>query len=276
MKRILFFASTILSVAFFGCGEDRGVNFFSVQQDKDLGDSLAFTLAANPTEYPIWKRSTNENSEKAYAYLEGMMEDILKSEKFKYGSTFEWEITIINKDVMNAFAAPGGKLYFYTGLLKYLDDAASLAGVLGHEMAHADLRHSTQVMTKQYGFQLLLSILMGENQSQMEQLAADLALGVGSLKFSRDNEYDADRYSMYYLAVTKYEPLGIKSFFEKMLKEGKTSDTFIWLSTHPSDQQRIDNANKVYTTDSYLKSKMAGKTYDVHASEYATFKSWLP
>lgn len=278
MKQTLFFTATLLSLAFYSCEKDRGINLFSLQQDMDLGDSLSVTIGKDPTQYPVLQRSTdiNSNAYKAYTYIDGMMADILKSDKLKYGKTFEWEVTIINADVMNAFAAPGGKLYFYTGLIKYLDDAASLAGVMGHEMAHADLRHSTQVMTKAYGFEMLLSILMGDNPSQMEQLASNLALGLGNLKFSRDNEYDADRYSMYYLASTKYAPLGIKAFFEKLQNEGKTGTTFEWLSTHPSDQNRINNADKTYAEDKDLKTLMTGRTYDRYADEYTAFKALLP
>lgn len=273
MKKNVFLFAAMAAIVFTSCEKDRGLNLFSVEQDMAFGDSLSYTIAKSPTEYPVLSRTANPQ---AYAYVDNMMDLILQSDKFKYGSKFDWEVTIINADVMNAFAAPGGKLYFYTGLIKYLDDAASFAGVMGHEMAHADLRHSTQVMTKQYGFELLLTILMGENQTAMEQLAANMALGLGGLKFSRDNEYDADRYSMYYLATTKYEPLGISSFFEKMLKEGKTSDNFTWLSTHPSDQQRVDKVKDVYANDSDLKSLMKGRTYDRGQAEFEAFQALLP
>lgn len=274
MKKLVFGALALMVLAFAGCDKDRGFNLFTVEQDKSFGDSLEVSVNNNPAEYPVLPR--NSANAQAYAYIDQMFNDILASEKFKYKTEFNWEINIINADVMNAFAAPGGKLYFYTGLIKYLDDAASLAGVMGHEMAHADLRHSTQVMTKAYGFELLLSILMGQSQSDMEMILGQLASGAAQLKFSRDNEYDADRYSMYYLASTKYEPLGITSFFEKLKAEGKSAATFTWLSTHPSDDDRIAAAKKVYSSDSYLTKKMAGKSYGKYADEYAAFKAKLP
>lgn len=263
--------SLFILLTFTSCG-DRGVNFFSVDQDMELGESLVAEIKSDPATYPILPEATNPQ---AYAYIRGMMDDILKSDKFKYRDRFDWEIYIINQDVLNAFAAPGGKLYFYTGLINYLDDAASLAGVMGHEMAHADLRHSTQQMTKVYGFDLLLSIILGQNASELTNVAKDMALGLGQLKFSRDNEYDADKYSMYYLASTKYQPKGITSFFVKMLAEEKNESNFTWLSTHPSDQDRIDAANKVFTSDGELKTLMSGKTYGTYQQEFISFKALL-
>jgi predicted Zn-dependent protease len=178
---------------------------------------------------------------------------------------------------MNAFAVPGGRLYFYTGLIKYLDDAASFAGVLGHEMAHVDLRHSTKTMTDLYGFSFLVSLLLGDNSSELSQIAGDLATGAAGLKFSRDHEYDADRYSMYYLSETKYHPKGIASFFIKLQEEGQTAATFEFLSTHPSDQNRIDDINSVWDNDSYIEEKSVGKSYDYYEQEYANnFISKLP
>jgi predicted Zn-dependent protease len=73
-------------------------------------------------------------------------------------------------------------LYFcVSGLIKYLDNASSLAGVIGHEMGHADHRHSTTQMTKQYGIQTLLDVVLGNNQNQLTQIASSLV----NLAFSR-------------------------------------------------------------------------------------------
>jgi predicted Zn-dependent protease len=265
---------TVLVTVFIGCDKDRGLNLFSLSQDKEFGEMMDSTILANPSEYPIL--SATEYPE-AYTYMNNMMNSLLQSEKFKYADEFDWEITIINKDVMNAFAVPGGKLYFYTGLMKYLDDAASLAGVLGHEMAHVDLRHSTKTMTDVYGFSLLVSLLVGDNSSKLTQIAGQMATGAASLKFSRDHEYQADRYSMYYLSGSKFHPKGISKFFVKLQNEGKTADNFEFLSTHPSDQNRIDNIDNVWSSDEYLTGQTSGKSYDYYETEYYTdFISKLP
>lgn len=276
MRKTIQLLIPIAIIAIFSasCDNDRGVNLFSLNQDIEFGEVMDSTIKADPNEYPIL--SPTDHPE-AYAYMNNMMNAILQSDKFKYADKFDWQITIIDKEVMNAFAVPGGKLYFYTGLMKYLDDAASLAGVLGHEMAHVDLRHSTRTMTDVYGFSLLVSLLVGDNSSQLSQIAGQLATGAASLKFSREHEYDADRYSMYYLSNTKYHPKGISEFFIKLQEEGKTGDNFEFLSTHPSDQNRIDNIENIWETDSYIQDKASGKSYDYYATEYYNdFISKLP
>lgn len=274
MKRIGNFIPAIILILSFSCSKDRGLNLFSINQDKEFGRVMDSTIKANPEEYPILDKSAYPE---AYSYLNGLMQDLLKSDKIKYADRFDWEITIINKDVKNAFAVPGGKLYFYTGLMKYLDNAASLVGVLGHEMAHVDLRHSTRTMTDVYGFSLLVSMLVGENGSELSKIAGELATGAAALKFSRNHEYDADRYAMYYSSNTKYNPKGIGGFFIKLRADGYTANTFEFLSTHPDDEKRVDTIDEVWESDEYLVKNKAGKTYDNHAQEYQeNFISKLP
>ena len=86
----------------------------------------------------------------------------------------ERQIEIINNpDVLNAFAIPGGYIYLYTGLLLYLDSEAALAGVIAHEIAHVEERHSTQRLTKYYGISILLGIALGENPSTIAEIATN-------------------------------------------------------------------------------------------------------
>lgn len=271
--RKLTYLLIIIALGFASCEKDRGVNLFTVNQDIEFGETMDAQIRSNPTEFPILDK--NEYPQ-AYAYMNNMMTELLKSEKFKYADRFKWEITIIDKDVMNAFAVPGGKMYFYTGLLKYLDDGASLSGVLGHEMAHIDLRHSTRQLTNAYGFEILLQIITGNEPSELEKIAGQLASGVASLQFSKKNEYAADRYAMYYNATTDFHPKGIQKFFVKLLDQGKDENNFTFLSTHPSDQARIDEINLVYQTDDYIVSNKDEVKYDYHLNDYNAFLSGLP
>jgi predicted Zn-dependent protease len=259
---------------FFSCDEDRGVNIFSVEDDMELGAELDAQIQADSENYPILSRSSYPQ---AYAFVEQMVDDILASNAFKYGETFEWKVTIINSSTMNAFAAPGGYIYFYTGLMKYLDNSASLAGVIGHEMAHADLRHSTQVLTKVYGLSYLFSLIFGKDPGKLASLASTIATNGTALKFSRDNEYDADRYSIYYLCATKYEPTSIGNFFTKLADDGYSSDNLEFLSTHPSDENRLSHIDEVWNSDSYVEEISSGKSYDLYSSEYTnSLLNYLP
>lgn len=266
MKVKILFVIICSSLMLSGCRKDEGVNFFSLQQDIDFGKQMSEEIAKNPTEYPMLDATQYAS---AYAKVKSIRDKILASGELAHKDDFTWEIKIINKPVINAFATPGGYVYVYTGLMKYLDNEAQLAGVIAHEMAHADLRHSTKQLTKQYGFSILLSVLLGDNAGQMASIAGDLAQGLSSLAFSRDDEYQADEFSVKYLIKTDYDPRGAQGFFEKMMKENGSSNTPVFLSTHPADDDRIANITKIW-------QKKGSKTGETYASEYTTFKTTLP
>ena len=172
MKRFSFyiFATILSTTLFFSCNKDEGINIFSIQDDKDLGMQTAAQIAADPAQFPILDPVANAA---AYNYLYAMRDEILASGQVTHKNDFNWELHIIKDDTtQNAFCTPGGYIYIYTGLIKYLDNASSLAGVMGHEMAHADKRHSTEAMTKQYGISTLLTVLLGENPGLLAQISA--------------------------------------------------------------------------------------------------------
>lgn len=266
-RRTVFAMSIILLVWIVACDKETGLNFFTLSQDIEFGETMDSIIRANPADYPILDPASNTN---AYTFINNMMQEILQSDDFVHKADFDWEVTLIDdNDVMNAFAVPGGKLYFYTGLIKYLDNASNLAGVMAHEMAHADRRHSTEQMTKQYGLSVLVTLLLGNDKSQFEEIASDLATGLAALQFSRKHEYEADEYAIRFTSDTDYHPKGIAGFFEKLQADGKTAQTFEFLSTHPSDQNRIDNIDMIWRS-------LGSPGGEYFETEYANFKSILP
>ncbi len=139
-KNLLLFI--LLTIIGSSCNKDGDPLFISVEDDKQLGLQVSQEIESNPTEYPLLDEATHPA---AYNYLNNMRNEILNSGKVRYRDEFVWQMKIIHDDdVLNAFATPGGYIYVYTGLIKYLDKADDLAGVLGHEIAHSDRRHSTQ------------------------------------------------------------------------------------------------------------------------------------
>ncbi len=242
MKRAFKPIATVLILLFFvSCDKNNNFSLFTIQDDINLGFQVSEQIAADPTNYPILSESSNSA---AYSYLEAIKDDILNSGEVAYKREFAWEMHIIQDDnVLNAFATPGGYIYVYTGLIKYLDNVDDLAGVLGHEIAHADLRHSSRNLQKQYGVTILLSLLLGEDPSQLAQIAAQLAGSLAGLKFSREFESEADARSVDYLANTAYACDGAASFFEKLEAQGLSSGTPVFLSTHPSPETRIVDIN---------------------------------
>ncbi len=266
MKKILLSLVAVSAFTFNSCNknEGEGFNLFSIQDDKDLGMQVKAEIAANPHDYPVIPRSSNPS---AYAYLEAMRDDILATDMVTHKDDFEWELFIIKDDnTLNAFCTPGGYIYVYTGLIKYLDDKSSLAGVLGHEMAHADKRHSTELLTKEYGIQTLLSVIAGKDQSTLTQITG----GLITLSFSRTNETEADKYSVVYLCPSKYHADGAANFFQKLEEEG-TAHPPAFLSTHPNPENRIKNIRNEATTRGCLSEI----TPEENITTYTQFKNSL-
>jgi beta-barrel assembly-enhancing protease len=265
IRHTLLFALSI-SLFFSACNKDEGVNIFTIDQDKQLGLQVKEEIASDPTKYPILSRATYSN---AYAYLEQMKTTILASGNVTHKDNFTWELFIIKDDnVQNAFCTPGGYIYVYTGLIKYLDNATSLAGIIGHEIAHADKRHSTEAMTKQYGISTLVSVLLGENQNQLSDIAQSLV----GLTFSRENETEADKYSVRYLCPTLYRANGAGEFFTKIIAMGG-SQIPEFLSTHPNPDNRVNNIN----TEAISLSCPGGTIVPADdVTGYTNFKTMLP
>jgi len=264
-KNLLFLIVPVL--LFVSCDKNNNLIFFSVQDDKDLGAQVAAEIAAKPTEFPVLSESQYPA---AYTYLEAMKDDILNSGEVQYKDDFAWELKIIHDDAtLNAFATPGGYIYVYTGLIKYLDNADDLAGVLGHEIGHADLRHTSRNLQTQYGVSVLLSIILGENASELETIAAQIATTGGSLAFSRKFESEADENSVIYLAKTDYACNGAASFFQKLIDNGQDSGVPQFLSTHPNPDNRVADINEKADELACDKTLMPD-------AGYAEFKASLP
>jgi len=268
MKKIYFFVATAAiagSVFWTSCSKDDSFNIFSIDDDKQLGLQTKQQIEADPGQYPILDPAAYPET---YNYINGIRNDILNSGQVTHKDDFPWEVKIIRRDdILNAFCTPGGYIYVYTGLIKYLDTKSSLAGVLGHEMAHADKRHSTNQMTKKYGVQTLLDVLLGKDQGLLTQIGSELV----SLQFSRTDEAQADEYSVKYLCPTKYHADGAAYFFQKIVDQGGSS-TPAFLSTHPNPDNRIENIKK-NAADGGCTATIAG---DEEAAGYIAFRNTLP
>ena len=163
---------------------------------------------------------------------------------------FQWEFNLVQDKQANAFCMPGGKIVVYEGLLPYTQNEASLAIVLGHEIAHAVAKHSAEQLTKQMnqqmGTNILGTVLNSAVGSGVGDIAAQVAGGYFSfrnLKYSRDNESEADYMGLIFAAMAGYDPANAVTFWKRMAA-GTNSNTAEILSDHPSDARRIQNIEK--------------------------------
>ena len=256
--------ASLFAITFAGCKnkDDNSFNIFTIEDDIELGKQLSDEIAADPQTYPLLSKTQYPD---AYTHLERIKNELLNAGNVFYKSAFEWEINIIENDtVLNAFSAPGGYIYVYTGIIKYLDSEDQFAGVLAHEIAHADRRHTTDQMTKTYGIQLMLDLVIGKKQELLSQIAQ----GLLSLKYSRNDETEADTYSVTYLCPTDYNAAGSAGFFQKIDSSG-APQTPTFLSTHPNPENRITS---IYEQ----KQSQSCTGVETYVSRYQDFKNTLP
>ena len=230
----IFVLTTLVSCGVFNeKNKGKGFNVFTVEDDKALGAKVAAEIDADTVNYPLLDSVQYKD---VYQYIYKVRDKILNSGNVDFKEDFGWRLRIIHDDsTLNAFCTPGGYIYIYTGILKFLDSEDEFAGVLGHEIGHADMRHSTRQMTKMFGVSVLLSILAGDN-SMLTQVTAALV----NLKFSREHENEADKRSVLYLCPTDYNSAAGGEFFKKITEMGGSTPPE-FLSTHPNPEDRIEN-----------------------------------
>lgn len=160
---------------------------------------------------------------------------------------YQWEFHVIDKPkVVNAFCLPGGKIFVYTGIFKYIASDAELATVIGHETGHALARHGAERMSMALLAQLGEAAgatalnLQTEEAIKAFDAAYGLAANVGLLlPYSRTQEYEADHIGLILMALAGYDPHAALSFWSKMAQESKGKAAVEFLSTHPLDANRI-------------------------------------
>lgn len=174
---------------------------------------------------------------------------------------FNWEFNLIEDDkTANAWCMPGGKVAFYTGILPICQGETGVAIVMGHEVAHAIANHGRERMSEAMlanGLLGSLSAAMGQNPTLTEQLllqSIGIGAQVGMLKFSRENESEADRIGLIFMALAGYDPNEAPKFWERMQSMSGGQAPPEWLSTHPSHATRIADLNKwIPEAESYRK-----------------------
>ncbi len=214
-----------------------------------VSDSEVSALAAQ--EFSKMKSSMKISTDKKNAErLKTIGVNIVKSARINAPSLplpEAWEFVLFEDSQVNAFAMPGGKVGFYTGMLKVAQSDEEIAVILGHEVAHVSAKHSAERMSYEMLKQVsALGLAFGLNsQSAATQELAMAAFGLGTevgvmLPFSRSDESEADKMGLIYAARAGYNPEVAPAFWKKMSASGG-GKPMEFLSTHPSDETRIKN-----------------------------------
>jgi predicted Zn-dependent protease len=180
-----------------------------------------------------------------------------------------WHFTIVDVPAVNAFALPGGFIYITRGIMPYLDSEAQLAGVLGHEIGHVTARHAAQQYTRSTGAQL--GLILGTifvPQTRPFAQAAESGLGLLFLKYSREDELQADDLGAKYESRAGWDPAGVPQLLTTLGRiEAATDDRGVpnWLQTHPDPADRVEN---VEGTVERIEQANPGRRWTVNRPQY--------
>jgi len=155
---------------------------------------------------------------------------------------FVWKVTLLRKNVANAYCLPGGKIVVYTGILPIAQNDAGLATVLGHEVAHATAEHVAERIEREHLTAVAAAIIAGGvafTPAQFIRVQALIDAGA-SLPFSRSQESEADHIGLVYMAKAGYDPHQALAFWKRMLRASKGKEPPEFLSDHPSDAHRVE------------------------------------
>ena len=246
----------------------RSFTLYSWEEEKQMGASAAAGLAdqfggevqaAIPSAYV---------DEVGMRLVQGVEEGV---------PPLDWEFTLLNSDVINAFALPGGKIFLTRGLAERLTDEAEMAGVIGHEIGHVTARHGNQRISKQLGFNVVLAsaaIAVGASDSDSDvkkygQIAVPgLAIGgnLVLLKYGRDDESEADMLGMRYMERAGYDPSGQLRVMEVLQAASGGPRTIEWLATHPFPETRIERISQIL--DMQYPNAGDSSVYTINSVEY--------
>lgn len=244
-------------------GVGKGVNFYSLEREMALGKGLA---------QEVERSSKLIDDPVVSEYVNRVGQNLVRNSDAKVPFT----IKVIDSDVVNAFALPGGFFYVHSGLILRADSEAELAGVMAHEIAHVAARHGTKNATKGEIAQMatIPLILLGPGGWAGYGLYEGLnfAIPMSFLKFSRDAEYEADYLGLQYMYAAGYDPNAFVTFFEKVEAEEKRQPGTVpkFFSTHPPTPERVVSIQK--EIGNVLPAR---DQYIVTTSEFDTVKTRL-
>jgi Zn-dependent protease with chaperone function len=244
-------------------GVGKGLNMYSLEREMALGKSLA---------QEIERSSKLIDDPVVSEYVNRVGQNLVRNSDAKVPFT----IKVIDSDVVNAFALPGGFFYVHSGLILRADTEAELAGVMAHEIAHVAARHGTKDATKGQVAQIAMIplILLGPGGWAGYGIYEGLnfAIPMSFLKFSREHEYEADYLGLQYMYAAGYDPNAFVTFFEKVEAEEKRQPGTVpkFFSTHPPTPERViaiqkEIGNVLPARDQYM----------VTTSEFDTVKARL-
>ncbi len=239
-------------VALYSCSTVplTGRRQLSLVGDAEINQSAAASysqLLSDPKTKVVASGTDAQRVKRIGNNLAVVIEKYLKDNGYGDQYNFKWEFNLIQSSEVNAWCMPGGKVAVYSGLLPVANTDAYLAVVMGHEIGHAIARHAAERISQQQAAQLggaAVGVAASGKSSATQSIISTL-YGVGGqlvlLKYSRDQESEADRLGLTFMAMAGYDPHTAIAFWQRMAAQSKGASQPELLSTHPADATRIAN-----------------------------------
>jgi beta-barrel assembly-enhancing protease len=217
-----------------GCGALGlgGFNVISVEEEWALGRQIEAEL----------NRELNLSNDAAVTgYVDRLGQQIVAQTR---KAELPWRFHVVDEPEINAFNAPGGLVYVYSGLIAEAENVSELVAVLAHEVGHGVARHGTQRISQQYGIAVLAGVVLGQDPGVLAEIVASIVAAGAVARFSRQDEFEADELGVEYAARAGYHPQGMVTFFQRLMElqqrePGRVERMF---ATHPPTRDRIERS----------------------------------
>jgi len=161
---------------------------------------------------------------------------------------YDYQFFVIDKDELNAFTIPGGRIYIFSGLIDKLQTEDQVASVLAHEIGHCAARHTVKKFQAALGYNLIGSIVLGQvagpQAQQIASMSSNMIMNIVFSAYGRKDEYEADRLGVKYLQLSGYDPHASVESLEIIARESKDGGAPLMLRSHPYLSDRIKAAQK--------------------------------
>ena len=221
-----------LLVSLAGCATLAGQNYYSVEQEWELGQQIEAQLAQ---ELPLTNDAT------VAGYVREMGQRMVRQTG---ASNLPWRFYVVRDDAINAFNVPGGLVYVNTGLIENVGSAGELAGAIAHEIAHGIERHGTERLSKANEANAIAGAVLGQSPGTASQIAAQIAAQGAFASFSRADEREADAVGVRVMAEAGYDPEGLAQLLERLAAEERGGG-IAFLRSHPLSSERMETVRQL-------------------------------
>ena len=201
----------LISCIFFSCGKtdkviERDLEEFEIKDHIIIGETMKIQIANMPESFTILDSVKYKD---AYIYVNRLLSTLKLTAVVKHRNDFNWKVTLLHDDnIRNAFTLPGGYIYVYTGLLKFLNAEHELMAVLGNEIAYADKELTAITLRDEYGGVFLGDIILGKKVPELPEVLEHLPM----MEFEGGIVLDADEYAIELICPFQYDINGLQKF----------------------------------------------------------------